>query len=589
MSLFRSARFLLSNKFSLIIPMVIIFLISSSLDLVGIALIGGYIGAIVDPSFIMQIKDKFLLFEYFKNLSSEEILLIFGYILFLAFALKFIFIIFTNYLIYKFSNLEQAKIQKLIIRSHLDQDYEQFILSKNSESLASISNYANGYKEFLVHSLQFLSSILVIIAAFLLLAVISFEIVLWMVLILILILGIYNFYFSKKINSFGQQFTDGSSELIQGTQEAADGIKEIKTLGAEKVFVSSVSKAANKIARGHIGLNIASILPRNILEVVLIGFIVLIISKDVFLNQDTSSTLIVLGTFAAAMIRITPLISQLQTSVNTMTYQSPSVLKLAEIIQEKGVDPKTDLEKLSQKSFEIGNEYTDNHFEQLKLENISYTYPQSSKKSIQPTNLEINKGDYVGIIGPSGAGKTTLVDIILGFLKPTAGILKFNDNDAHQDIKKLLSLCAYLPQDIFLIHGSIKENITLQSQSVSDEKMASIIKSSNLDAFIHELPDGLSTQIGDKGIRLSGGQKQRVAIARALFFEREVLIMDESTSALDSKTEEVLIGELAKLKKKKTIISIAHRVSTLKECNKIYTVNNGQVEGPFTYREIAAK
>jgi len=586
MRLFRSARFLLSNKFSLIIPMVIIFLISSSLDLIGIALIGGYIAAIVDPSFIMQIKDKFLLFEYFKNLSSEEILLIFGYILFLAFALKFIFIIFTNYLIYKFSNLEQAKIQKLIIRSHLDQDYEQFILSKNSESLASISNYANGYKEFLVHSLQFLSSILVIIAAFVLLAVINFEIVLWIVLILILILGIYNFYFSKKINSFGQQFTDGSSELIQGTQEAADGIKEIKTLGAEKVFVSSVSEAANKIARGHIGLNIASILPRNILEVVLIGFIVLIISKDVFLNQDISSTLIVLGTFAAAMIRITPLISQLQTSVNAITYQSPSVLKLAEIIQEKGVDPKTDLEMLSQKSFEIADRYIENHFEQLKLENISYTYPQTTKKSIQPTNIEINKGDYVGIIGPSGAGKTTLVDIILGFLKPTEGMLKFNNGDAHQDIKKLLSLCAYLPQDIFLIHGSIKENITLQSRSVSDEEMSSIIKSSNLDEFIHELPDGLNTNIGDKGVRLSGGQKQRVAIARALFFEREVLIMDESTSALDSKTEEILIGELAKLKKKKTIISIAHRVSTLQECNKIYTVNNGEVKGPFTFDEI---
>lgn len=179
-----------------------------------------------------------------------------------------------------------------------------------------------------------------------------------------------------------------------------------------------------------------------------------------------------------------------------------------------------------------------------------------------------------------------MVDIILGFLKPTEGILKFNNDDAHQDIKKLLSLCAYLPQDIFLIHGSIKENITLQSRSVSDEEMASILKSSNLDQFIHELPDGLHTHIGDRGVRLSGGQKQRVAIARALFFEREVLIMDESTSALDSETEEILVDELAKLKKEKTIISIAHRISTLKKCNKIYMVNNGVVEGPFTYDEV---
>jgi ABC-type bacteriocin/lantibiotic exporter with double-glycine peptidase domain len=397
---------------------------------------------------------------------------------------------------------------------------------------------------------------------------------------------LYNLYFSKKINTFGQEFTDGATDLIQGTQEAADGIKEIKTLGAERVFVNKVSDAANKIARGHIGLNIASILPRNILEVVLIGFIVLIISKDVFLNQDISSTLIVLGTFAAAMIRITPLISQLQTSVNAITYQSPTVLRLAEIIQKKGVNLDADLGELSQKSFEVSDKHKQNSFEQLKLENLSYSYPKSSKISIKPTNIEINKGDFVGIIGPSGAGKTTLVDIILGFLKPTEGMLKFNDDNAHQDIKKLHSVCAYLPQDIFLIHGTIKENITMQNSNISNKKMADIIKSSNLEEFLHDLPDGLDTHIGDKGVRLSGGQKQRVSIARALYFEREILIMDESTSALDSKTEEIFIDELSKLREKKTIISIAHRTSTLKDCNKIYTVNNGVVKGPFTYDEI---
>jgi ABC-type multidrug transport system fused ATPase/permease subunit len=586
MDVLRSARFLLSNKFSLIIPMVIIFLISSALDLAGIALIGGYIGVIIEPSLIIQIKDKFLTFQFFNNFSSEEILLFFGYLLFLTFVIKFIFTIFTNFLIFKFANLEMAKIQKLMIRSFLDQEYEKFILSKSSDDLASISNYSGGYKEFLVNSLQFLSSILVIIAASILLAVISFEVVFWMLLIVGTILILYNLYFSKKINTFGQEFTDGATELIQATQESADGIKEIKTLGAEEVFVNTVSNAANKIAKGHIGLNIASILPRHILEVILIGCIVLIISKDIFLGQDVSSTLIILGSFAAAMVRITPLVSQVQTSLNAIAYQSPSVLRLAEIIQDKGVNLDADLSELSQQSFEVSDKYKQNSFEQLKLENVSYAYPKSSKISIKPTNIEINKGDFVGIIGPSGAGKTTLVDIILGFLKPTSGFLKFNNEDAHQDIKKLLMLCAYLPQDIFLIHGTIKENITMQNSNISNEKMANIIKSSNLEEFLHDLPDGLDTHIGDKGVRLSGGQKQRVSIARALYFERDILIMDESTSALDSKTEEIFINELSKLREKKTIISIAHRISTLKDCNKIYTVNNGEVKGPFTFDEI---
>jgi len=589
MNLFQSTRFLLSSKFYLLVPMVMLFLISSVLDLLGIALIGGYIGIIVDPSLIMQIKNKFLVFYNFDNFLQEDLLLIFSYILFITFLLKFIFTILTNFFIFKFANMEQAKIQKILIRGILHQDYEQFILSKNSDEIASISNYSTAYKNILTNSLQLLSNVLVIIAAFILLAYISFNIVFIILLGLLAIFALYNFYFSTRINNFGEEFTEGATELIQSAREAADGIKEIKTLGVENVFINTVTSAANKIARGHIGLNMASILPRNILEVVLIGFIVIVISRNVFLDQDLTSTLVMLGTFAAAMIRITPLISQMQGCVNAITYQSPSVQKLAKTIQRKGLNLSANLAKLSDKVFEINSLSPNDSFRQLKLENVYYTYPGSSKKSIKLTNMEINHGDFIGIIGPSGAGKTTLVDIILGFLKPSHGILKFNNKDAHQDIKKLLRLCAYLPQDIFLINGTIKDNITLQSLSVSNEKMAGIIKSSNLEEFLHELPHGLNTHIGDKGIGLSGGQKQRVSIARALYFEREILIMDESTSALDNKTEEIFIKELTKLRKKKTIISIAHRVSTLKGCNKIYTVNRGEVKGPFSYDEVATK
>ena len=567
--------------------MTMVFLISSALDLMGIGLIGGYIALIISPSFLLEIQDKYLSIQYFNNSSSEEIILIVGYVLLATFVIKFIAIVFTNFLIFQFANSEQVKIQKNMISSYLNQDYEKFILSKNSDYLASVSNYSSGYKEFLMQSLQLFSSLLVIIGAFIFLSVISFKVVLWVVIGLIVVMGIYNLYFVKKINKFGEEYRDGTADLIQGTQEAAGGMKEIKTIGAEALFIDTVSEAAEKIARGQIGLNIATILPRNMLEVFLISFIVAMITKDIYFNQDLTSTIILMGTFAAAMIRIVPLISQLQISVNSINYQQSSVVKLAKMIRDNGINLNEHLEESRNQSFERSAVGTESHFEQLKLENLSYAYPESSKMSIKSVNLEINKGDFVGIIGPSGSGKTTLVDIILGFLKPTNGFIKFNHEDAHKDIKKLLRLCAYLPQDIFLINGTIKENITMQSPNISDESLIGIIKSSNLDEFLHDLPDGLDTHVGDRGVRLSGGQKQRVAIARALYFEREILIMDESTSALDTKTEEVLMSELTKLKNK-TIISIAHRVSTLEGCNKIYTVQSGEVKGPFTYNEIVS-
>ncbi len=182
--------------------------------------------------------------------------------------------------------------------------------------------------------------------------------------------------------------------------------------------------------------------------------------------------------------------------------------------------------------------------------------------------------------------KTTLVDMILGFLKPSSGILKLNGQDAHISIENWRSYCAYLPQEIFLIDGTLEQNITLSRDKVEANDLKSALTLSKLSSLVKDLPLGLDTNLGDRGIRLSGGQKQRVAIARSIFHKREVLILDESTSALDSVTEKDVINELMTLRDEKTIISIAHRTSTLKECNKIYKVLDGRVEGPFSYDEI---
>ena len=285
------------------------------------------------------------------------------------------------------------------------------------------------------------------------------------------------------------------------------------------------------------------------------------------------------------MIRITPLISQLQSSANSIVFGKESIILLAKIMKDKGIDINLDLEKLKKNA----SSKSKDSFNQLKLENISYTYPNSSKPSIIDVNLEINQGDFIGLIGPSGAGKTTLIDIILGFLKPSEGILKFNGANAHDDIKTWLYQCAYLPQEIFLINGTLKENITLSKDEVKSEELEEALKLSRLSAIAHDLPDGLDTYIGDRGVRLSGGQKQRVAIARAIFNKSEVLLLDESTSALDSETEKAVIEEILTLRNEKTIIAIAHRVSTLKECNKIFRLNDGRIEGPFSYDEIESK
>ena len=587
MTYFESIRYLLGKKFKLLGPLVVVFIFSSLFDIVGIGLIGGYVAIIIDPSFASIIQEKLKLLQFFNDINSEQVVLVIGYALLATFIIKFFLVIFSNYLIFHFAHLEQAKIQKIMINGFLYQDYETFILSKNAESLASISSYSSVYKEVLQSSLQVLSSFIVIIAAFITLAVISFKTVLMLITILFLLFFTYNFLLSKRINSYGEIFTEGAANLLRGTSEAANGLKEIKALGKERFFIDSVSNSAEMIAQNGVRLNLLSLLPRNLIEVALIGFIVLIISVSIIVESNLTSTLSLLSIFAGAMIRIAPLISQMQTSVNSLIFGKQSILLLAKIMKDQGadIDLNISLDKKANSSENL--QESKDTFKQLKLENISYSYPNSSKPSIYKVNLEINKGDFIGLIGPSGAGKTTLVDIILGFLKPSSGKLKFNTEDAHKDIKGWLSYCAYLPQDIFLIDGTLQENITLSKDASDPSKLEEALKLAKLNPILKDLPDGLDTDLGDRGVRLSGGQKQRVAIARALFNKREVLILDESTSALDSETEAGVIEELMTLRNEKTIISIAHRISTLRECNKIYKVIDGRVKGPFSYKEIA--
>jgi ABC-type multidrug transport system fused ATPase/permease subunit len=582
MTYIESIKFLLGNKLKRLLPLVVLFLLSSLIDLLGMSLVGGYVAIIIDPLFITKAQEILPIISFLNNFNHEETILFIGYGLFITFLVKFFLVIFVNHTIFNFAYFEQAKIQKIMINGFLHQDYETFILSKSAESLASIATYSSMYKDALVGGLQALSSILVIIAAFIMLAVVSINTVAMLLLVMIIIFFAYNITFARRLDATGRAFTKGSANLIRGTQEAAEGIREIKTLGKEAFFIDSVSSSANEIAKGGVRLNVFTILPRGILEVALIGFIVLVLTANVLLNKDLAAGLSILSIFAAAMIRITPLISQLQSAANSIVFGRESIILLAKIMKEKGIDINVDLKTFKKNASSKSTDV----FNQLKLENISYTYPNSSKPSIMNVNLEINQGDFIGLIGPSGAGKTTLVDIILGFLKPSKGILKFNADDAHKDISVWLSHCAYLPQDIFLIDGTLKENITLSKDEIEDEELEEALKLSRLTPILKDLNNGLNTDIGDKGVKLSGGQKQRVSIARAIFNKRDVLLLDESTSALDSKTEAAVINELMTLRNKKTIISIAHRISTLKECNKIFRVNNGRVDGPFSYEDI---
>ena len=229
-----------------------------------------------------------------------------------------------------------------------------------------------------------------------------------------------------------------------------------------------------------------------------------------------------------------------------------------------------------------------NDFQRLSMEQVSYTYPLVTSKALIDVSLEINSGEAIGLIGPSGSGKTTLVDMLLGMLEPQKGVIKYNDENIITTIKKWRSQVAYLPQQVFLIDDELRNNVALgvDEESIDERQILEALRQANLSELVQELPNGVNTQLGERGIRLSGGQRQRVALARAFYHNRNVLVMDEATSALDNDTEQEIVKEIQQLKGKKTMIVIAHRLTTLQHCDRIYELKKGKVVNVKSYREL---
>jgi ABC-type multidrug transport system fused ATPase/permease subunit len=284
----------------------------------------------------------------------------------------------------------------------------------------------------------------------------------------------------------------------------------------------------------------------------------------------------VLAVFALAAFRLLPSANRILSSANALRFAESVVTNLYE-----------EMMMLAPKELETAKPDIQPPcitFQQdIELNNVSYQYPKSKNFSISNINLTISKGESVGVVGKSGSGKSTLSNLILGLLHPTKGIINVDGVGIDQNIKGWQSIIGYVQQDIFLLDASVKQNIAFgeSSEEIDNDKLTNAIKEAQLLELIESLPDGLNTQLGERGLRISGGQKQRIGIARALYRNAPILIFDEATSALDNETESEIVSAIRSLKGTRTMIVIAHRLSTIKHCDRIVELKNGQIIKPM--------
>jgi ABC-type multidrug transport system fused ATPase/permease subunit len=474
------------------------------------------------------------------------------------------------------------------MRNYQNMPYEEYIERNSSEYIYHIQELAAKFSHTTLQAmLRILSEGIVFVTIVLFLAWFDLLSVLILSGFIIVSILTYDILLKSKISNYGKEVNNHSRKMIQGVNEGLEGLKEIRILGKENYFHNVVKKNAIQYSQINVKSMVLSSIPKYMMEFLMVTFIVAIVLVSLLSNYELKSLLPTLSVFGVAAIRLVPSsnlilssIVQIRLGKNSIELLYSDLKKFKEDSETFGNEAKpTDTKELFQKFTK---------FKSLKFDKVSYQYPDSDLNVLSNISINIKAGETIGVIGPSGSGKTTLIDIMLGLLEPRSGSIVLNEEKIGIKNSTWKNHVAYLPQQIFLIDNTVRNNIALgeNSSEINDVNVMSAIHQVQLTETISQLPNGLDTILGERGVRLSGGQRQRIALARAFYHNRDVLILDESTSALDSKTENEIVKQMSQFKGIKTIIVISHRLSTLRHCDRIYKLENGCIVDVGSYQKI---
>lgn len=396
-----------------------------------------------------------------------------------------------------------------------------------------------------------------------------------MTLFIIAVFGLLTLFivkvFKPRLNRIGAKNQAIQSRIAKWRIQATYGLKDVKVLNREEFYVRNyyeTGKVGAEVARNYAVLNN---MPRLLIETVFIvsvlGFLVVYING----GGDITAIVTTISAFAIAAVRVLPSVNRINTYITEIAYTQPSLDFVYDNLQE---GMKTDAMLAERRAYSQVEKLKLDH--QIELDHISFHYPDSDKNIFEDAHMIVPKGKSVGIIGTSGAGKSTIVDILLGLLHAQTGTITCDGVDIFKNYESWLAQIGYIPQSIYLIDESIRDNIAfgIDADKIDEKRIWEVLEEAQLKEFVEELPEGLDTTIGDRGVRLSGGQRQRIGIARALYNDPEILVFDEATSALDNDTEAAVMEAVNSFHGRKTMIIIAHRLNTIEKCDMIYKVEN---------------
>lgn len=559
------------DKFKMLLLLLTV-IAGSFLELMGVAVFSPFVDVLMNPDMIEEKWYLKWIYDTFHfNGSNYFLAMLTGLIIFI-YVFKNVFLAMQKNWIYKFSYGVQLKISTKLLKTYVREPYT-FHLSHNIAVLQrSLQEDTDLFTKGIIHAMELVAEIAVCGTLGIYLFLVSKSIAITVLVLLLVSLFVFTSLSRRYSKNLGKQCQTYKANLYQWVNQSLGGIKELKILNREDYFIHAYEDNYAKYVHGLRINRLIATLPKYFVEAVCMTGLLLAVLLKMFWGQKDDFTTFIpqLSVFAVAAFRLLPSVGKINEHVADILYSLPSLDLIYHDL--KAIEEEPEVKEKEEMDWEFKKE--------ISISNVCYHYPDGEDMVINKASFIIPKGKTVAFIGPSGAGKTTIVDIILGLLKPQFGKVEADELNIHKHPYVWQKEIGYIPQVIYLSDDTIRNNIAfgIRKEEIDDQAILQALKKAQLYEFVENLPEGLDTMVGDRGVRLSGGQRQRIGIARALYHDPEVLVLDEATSALDNETEAAVMEAIDHLQGMKTILIIAHRLTTIRNVDMIYEVSNGKVE-----------
>lgn len=559
---------------------VVVFLmmfIGSFLEMLGVSVLVPMVQVILSPSELLYDQDLQWVWKSLHIDSTARLVLLISGGTIAIYLFKNIYMSFLSYYKNRFFRKVDQETSMRLMNSYLSREYTFHINTNSTVLLRSIIYDITGISSTLTSVftiiMECMSTVMIIIVLFVTDYVMAITLGISAAFALVIIIAVFH----KNMRRQGQNSLVYHQRCIKAVNEAFNGIKDVLVTGRQLYFAHSYEEAVTGKNRANAIKNFASESPAYVIEgICIVVFIAMLCIKSLT-GQNGTEFVSQAAAFAMAAFRILPSIGKITNNYNIIVYYRATMNDVYKNICEvQAVSNEIDQnnQRMSESRKDLGRKFQ----QELKLEHVSWKYPNTEQYIIRNLDMRILKGQAVGFIGASGAGKTTLADMILGLLPTQTGAIYMDGTDIRKIPETWSRTIGYVPQSVYLTDDTIRNNVAfgIDDENIDDKSVWNALEQAQLKKFVEELPGGLDTIVGERGVKFSGGQRQRVAIARALYYNPDIIVLDEATSALDNETESAVMEAIESLQGHKTLIIVAHRLTTIRSCNAVYEIANGK-------------